>query len=97
MGSGNNGFTGGLGEGDFSETLGLKVPSECSGKGLNGKEEESGRVGDIKELRVETYQGLGILARGIRRSRFRCMCVLFVCFNRSALKTCFSLPIGMTD
>lgn len=96
MDSDNNGFTGGLGEGDFSETLGLKVPSECSGKGLNGKEEESGRVGDIKELHVETYQGLRILARGIR-SRFRCMCVLFVCFNRSALKTCFFMPIGKTD
>lgn len=36
----NNGFTGSLGERDFSERLGLKVLLECPRKGLNGQEEE---------------------------------------------------------
>lgn len=78
MGSDNNGFTGGLGERYLSEWLGLKVSLECSGKGLSGKEEKAGRVGDIEEICVEAYQGIEILVRGIRRSRFLCICIVLV-------------------
>lgn len=47
MGSDYTGFTGSLSERDFGERLGLKNKLEWSGKGLNVREEETGRVGGI--------------------------------------------------
>ena len=66
-----------------------------SSKGI----EQPGRGGDIKELCAEVHQGIGILAREIRGSRFLCMRIVCL-FNRrltGLLLKCAFMSIEMTD